>query len=205
MKTNNSFLLLTACVALIAAGCKEPPKSKTIVGASVPALDTNQFTGTWHNANDKSVIATRIKNAGSGVIELASLRVSREEIKLVNLDVTLRQSPVGLLWSASEKSFADNDKDGEELPGHYYFGRLVIGSQSLVVYLPDGDEIETLAKRGHLKVTYARNEKGEDVAPPILDGLGKEQFDNLLTNGVNPLVLFNSDPAAVFTRLNDGD
>ncbi|HMP83997.1 MAG TPA: hypothetical protein PKA41_14960, partial [Verrucomicrobiota bacterium] len=142
----------------------------------------------------------------AGVVEVAMLNADKDEIKLAKFDVSIRHSPeVGLLWSANEKSFADDDQEREKLPGNYFFGRLVITGEHFVVHLADEDEIEKLVERGVLKASYAKNDKGEDTGPPILEALGKEQFDAMSTNGVNPVLLFKPDPDFVFARLNAED
>ena len=200
------FALLTTVLSLFATGCEEPPKSKVIAGVSIPTLHTNRLNGTWVGSDgERRVLATRIKNPQEGVVEAGALNASDKEISLGRFDVALRDSPAGLLWSANERAFEENKKEKEEAPGNFYFGRLVITDDHMLIFLPDRSEISDLVERGILKATYEKNDKGEEVGFPVLETLDQEQFDRLATNNVNPLLLFASEPEFVFVRLNKKD
>lgn len=208
MKTR--FAAISFIAALLAlAGCTNPPTVKSIAGISIPQLDTNQFTGVWiTGGNNKGVIATRIKDGVAGIVEAASLEAGKDEISLKKFIVNLRESPAGLLWSVDEKTMdedAGKDKGEAKTSEEYLFGRLVIENDHLLIYLPDTGAIQELAERNLLKLGYAKNDKGEDAGAPILESLGKEQFDMLETNGVSPYLLFKPEPEFVFVRLSTKD
>jgi hypothetical protein len=209
MKTKIAALAsFTALMALLVAGCTPPATVKSIAGVSIPTLDTNKLTGVWMNGGkDKGVIATRIKEGTNGLVEVASLNASPAEISLQRFPVVLRDSPAGLIWNLDPKALVDESgkptgKDSEKESAGYLFGRVIVESDHLLIYLPDNDSIKSLAKRGLLKVSFEKDDKGEDKGSPIIEALGKTEFDNLQTNGVNPYVLFQTDPGFVFVRIS---
>ena len=181
------FLPLLAALAL--CGCNSVT-SKTIVGSKAAVLDPKVWNGKWRNA-DGSAIATRVKDAKLGIIELKTFQpwTKLAPGEMETADVYLRT--LGPEVVANEQQGAG---------GGYGFERVAVNGDYLVTFDADEHVFAGLIKRHKIKGTLERDKNGRLTGSCTIEGFSERDYQRLQKEEFDVKSLFGENPAKVFVR-----
>ena len=185
MKHALLLLILMSCAACTAVTSKKP------VGEKIPTLDPAIWNGKWTGSN--GTVQSRIKDAGQGVVELTLTEFEKPDHPEVH-DTLIR--------TVSDQVIANTQDKGD-----YYFGRVVISQDHLVIFPPDTTVFSKLLEAGTLRGERLKNDKGKLTGSSVLnefserdvqalEALAKEKGSSFRLRD-----LFDADPVLALVRL----
>jgi hypothetical protein len=177
---------------LVGAGCTTV-NVKTPVAGNTPPIDKNaleELNGKW--SGDGFLMATRVKDADKGILEVVFLIQESDEIRVERTDAYIRETPAGFV-----ASYKENGQD-------YRFVRFALEKNWIAVFLPEPDVIRDALRAGALKGAIIRDGGGKETKDLLLDQIGPEDFARAKTAGFPPASLFKGDPSVIMTRVSPG-
>ncbi|MFZ4764887.1 MAG: hypothetical protein ACOYMN_08015 [Roseimicrobium sp.] len=198
MKLPRTITYLFIAVALSALVSCSSVTTTQPVGDTPLKLNNKTWDGAWLGT-DGGVLYTRVKDERRGLLEVVWVEEKNDELKLVKLQVFLRQArSAKWIWASVDISQQEEDKAKRNNPPNYHFlvvthptdGRLIYWLANVTAF---GEAVED----GLLKGKIMKDKNSIEV---VLDPLRDEDLRNMERGGMPDVALWNEPK--IFIKLN---